>query len=91
MIGDPSGRSTERDSLDNKEVISNSTLIQSTIARIFKNHEELFWSKEKNFSGHLPKVKLLNNIKWYENMNVIKFLSEYGKHLRMGDLLSRKQ
>jgi len=91
LIGDPSGRTTERDSLANKEVITNSTSIQKIIARIFKNHEEIFWTKEKNYSGQLPKVKLLNNIKWYENMNIIKFFSEFGKHLRMGDLLSRKQ
>jgi tyrosyl-tRNA synthetase len=34
---------------------------------------------------------LLNNIKWYENTNIIGFLSTYGKYFRMGDLLSRKQ
>ena len=35
--------------------------------------------------------RILNNIKWYEEVNIIKFLSSFGKYLRMGDLLSRKQ
>jgi tyrosyl-tRNA synthetase len=36
-------------------------------------------------------LRILNNIKWYEDVNIIRFLSHYGRHLRMGDLLSRKQ
>ena len=53
LIGDPSGRRTERNSLDNKEIISNTDKIQRTIAQIFKNHEELFWTSEDK----LPKLK----------------------------------
>ena len=36
-------------------------------------------------------LRILNNIEWYLNMNVLQFFSTYGKVLRMSDLLSRKQ
>lgn len=55
--GDPSGRLLERNSLENKEIISNTNYIQNIIIKIFKNHQEIFWSKEKNFTGELPKLK----------------------------------
>lgn len=88
LIGDPSGRSSERNLLENNVIIENTEKIQKKISDVFKNHEELFW---KDANSKLPKLKILNNIKWYENTNIIQFLSKYGKHLRMGDLLSRKQ
>ncbi|CAF0794593.1 unnamed protein product, partial [Brachionus calyciflorus] len=89
LIGDPSGKIYDRMILDSSEIVTNSNRIQKNILKIFQNHEEFIWNR--NHQIPLPKLKILNNIKWYENMNIIKFMSLYGKHLRMGDLLSRKQ
>jgi tyrosyl-tRNA synthetase len=46
LIGDPSGRATERPELAEKKVEDNLTGIRKNIETIFKNHEEFLW-KEK--------------------------------------------
>lgn len=45
MIGDPSGRSTERSMLCQSVLEQNLQLIEQQISRIFENHEKYFWSK----------------------------------------------
>ena len=48
LIGDPSGKSTERKALDPKEVDNNSKNIESSIRKIFENHENYIWKKKGN-------------------------------------------
>lgn len=43
MIGDPSGRSTERTAMEIEAVNHNLQSIKSQIERIFMNHERLLW------------------------------------------------
>lgn len=49
-IGDPSGRTTERDVLRDSLIDQNLIGIKRNIETIFQNHEELFWDKS---IGHL--------------------------------------
>jgi tyrosyl-tRNA synthetase len=58
LIGDPSGRSQERNQMNNNEIISNTEKIQNKIANIFNNHEQLFWTSDKmNQNSLLPRLK----------------------------------
>ena len=58
LIGDPSGRTTERNKIENDTLIINTDKIQKTISKIFKNHEELFWKEDKKNEGiKLPKLE----------------------------------
>jgi tyrosyl-tRNA synthetase len=43
LIGDPSGRTTERPELAEKKVEDNLAGIRRNIESIFKNHEEFLW------------------------------------------------
>jgi hypothetical protein len=46
LIGDPSGRTTERTTaLSNDTVVENSKNIEEIIKKIFKNHETYLWPK----------------------------------------------
>jgi tyrosyl-tRNA synthetase len=47
-IGDPSGRTKERDKQDLETVRTNVTSIQQCIQRVFKNHQKYFWKEEKD-------------------------------------------
>lgn len=49
-IGDPSGRTTERDKLQESIVDENLQYIRKDIYRIFQNHEQYLWDKIR---GHL--------------------------------------
>ncbi|KAL7671570.1 hypothetical protein ACOME3_006464 [Neoechinorhynchus agilis] len=86
ILGDPSGHDKERVPLDDTRVVENSMAIQHTVKSVFDNHQKYFWKQQ----DHLAPVYILNNLQWYERMNVINFLSKYGKDFRLGDLLSRK-
>ncbi|PIK45457.1 putative tyrosine--tRNA ligase, mitochondrial [Apostichopus japonicus] len=85
MIGDPSGKSSERPVLNKEEVESNVKRLEVSLHRIFTNHERYFWRKQKKL---LP-YKILNNSDWYKDINLVKFLSTAGRHFRMHKLLSR--
>ncbi|GJQ81769.1 hypothetical protein Trydic_g315 [Trypoxylus dichotomus] len=85
-IGDPSGRSTERDELQSIFIEENVKGIKRNIEMIFENHQKYFW---KNNKRELSKVRIVNNAEWYSDMNPVYLIGKIGRHLRMGTLLSR--
>ena len=48
MIGDPSGKSTDRVELEPNVVQNNVEKLKSAIERIFANYSKYFWNFEKN-------------------------------------------
>ena len=85
-IGDPSGKNSEREELDENVIVKNIDGIQNDIERIVTNHEANFWSEEQ---GELQRVEIVDNESWYRKMNIIDFLSSVGRNLRLGKMLSR--
>ncbi|KAL5017815.1 hypothetical protein ScPMuIL_003537 [Solemya velum] len=86
LIGDPSGRDSERVPLSGEQIQSNTESINSSLHRIFTNHERFIWANSKKV---LPKVRIVNNSEWYRDKNIIEFLSTVGRYFRMGPMLSR--
>lgn len=85
QIGDPSGKTNERERLSVEAVEANTRSIRESIQRIVANHELYFC----NCSRTLGTVTVLNNLSWYKDWSVVGFLSEAGRHFRMGTMLSR--
>ena len=85
QIGDPSGKTRERERLSAEVVAENTRGIRDSLQRIFTNHELIFHDNSKK----LGTVTVLNNMSWYKDWNLVAFLSEVGRHFRMGTLLSR--
>ncbi|XP_041854038.1 tyrosine--tRNA ligase, mitochondrial [Melanotaenia boesemani] len=85
QIGDPSGKTTERERLSPDVAEANTHGIRESIQRIFTNHEVYFHDSSRT----LGTVTVLNNLSWYKSWDVVGFLSEVGRHLRMGTMLSR--
>ncbi|XP_030587902.1 tyrosine--tRNA ligase, mitochondrial [Archocentrus centrarchus] len=85
QIGDPSGKSSERERLSADVAEANTHSIRESVHRIFTNHELHFHDS----SRPLGTVTVLNNLSWYKNRDVVGFLSEAGRHFRMGTMLSR--
>ncbi|XP_036331579.1 tyrosine--tRNA ligase, mitochondrial isoform X2 [Rhagoletis pomonella] len=88
LIGDPSGRKTERNQMGETEIETNLKAIKSQLARIFQNHQDCLWDDSKN-KRKLPDLRIVNNADWYANMNLIDFVANMGRHFRMGSMLSR--
>lgn len=86
QIGDPSGRLTERSVLLPEDIETNSFGISADISRIFANHTKYFC---KGSESLMPEPTIIHNSTWYKGKGLIPFISQFGRELRMGDLLSR--
>lgn len=78
MIGDPSGRSAERQFLS-EEVLGNN------LKGIRRNLETIL----KPIEG-APAVVLLNNFDWYKDMGCLQFLRDVGVLFRVGPMLAKE-
>lgn len=78
MIGDPSGRSSERNLLDENS-------IQINLKGIRQNLETILRYPSKSNSEFI----LLNNYDWFKGFSLIDFLREVGKYFRVGPMLAK--
>lgn len=75
MIGDPSGKSAERQLLDAETIEKNLKGIRENLKNIL----------DKN----TPKPIFLNNYDWFKNFSFIDFLRDVGKNFRLGQMLAK--
>jgi len=76
LIGDPSGRSSERDFVTKDEVAARLARIKPQLERFL------------DFSD--GKALLANNLDWTENLSALDFLREVGKHFSVNVMLARE-
>jgi len=76
MIGDPSGRSSERNLLDRETLAANVMKIRAQLAHFL------------DFDGPTGAV-MVNNLDWLEPMTVIDFLRDVGKHFTVPYMLAK--
>lgn len=69
MIGDPSGKSAERNLLSEEDLFNN------------VEHFKAQMNKFLEFGEGAGKATLVNNYDWYKNINILRFLRDVGKHL----------
>ncbi|MEI6947044.1 tyrosine--tRNA ligase [Paraflavisolibacter sp. H34] len=78
MVGDPSGKSAERNLLTED-------VLQQNIAGIEKQLRKLL-----NFDSEGPTAALLvNNYDWFKNMNFLSFIRDVGKHITVNYMMSK--
>lgn len=77
MIGDPSGKSTERQLLDE-------TTIQRNIEGIKKNLQTIL-----SFEDAKAPAQILNNLDWFKSFSFIDFLRDVGKYFRIGVMIAK--
>jgi tyrosyl-tRNA synthetase len=83
QIGDPSGRTSERTPMTLDEIRSNISGLCANLEAVFSNHETFVWNESKiNREAKLKPVKIVNNLDWYNNVNLLQFLRDYGRHFR---------
>ncbi|CAN7939358.1 unnamed protein product, partial [Ixodes hexagonus] len=90
QIGDPSGRLTERDKMEDDVIERNVTGIRDNLEIIFGHHEEHFWKGDASKpSVTLSPLRIVRNSDWYNGQGVIPFLGTVGRHFRLGKMMSR--
>ena len=76
-IGDPSGRSSERP-------IMTDEIFQKNLAGIKKSMEKFF-----QFGDSKNDAIIVNNFDWFKDINYIDFLTKYGRHFSINEMLKR--
>ena len=88
LIGDPSGRDSERQLMTNETVETNIANFQKQFSALSTNIESRLASH--NITSPLEPVIYVNNNDFYKGMSVIDFLRDIGKHYRLGTMLSKE-
>jgi tyrosyl-tRNA synthetase len=77
MIGDPSGRATERQLLSRETIESNVECIKKQLAHFL------------DFESKSNPARLLNNADWLLSLNLVDFLRDVGKHFTVNYMISK--
>jgi len=78
MIGDPSGKSSERNLQSHEEVERNLVGVKENLSRFL------------DFDAKTAPAKIVNNHDWMGRFSYIEFLRDVGKHFRMGTMLGKE-
>ena len=77
MIGDPSGKSAERNLLDEEALRRNQAGIQAQLEKFL------------DFSEGPTGAKVVNNYDWFKEFGFLQFLREVGKHLTVNYMMAK--
>src|SRR5665647_3555089 len=79
MIGDPSGKSAERNLLDEKALRHNQDCLQAQLAKFL------------DFSSDAPNAALLvNNYDWMKDYSFLDFIRDIGKHITVNYMMAKE-
>ncbi len=78
MIGDPSGRSSERNLLDRETLEANLAAIRAQLERFL------------DFSPGAGAARMVNNLDWLGSLPLIDFLRDTGKHFTVPYMLAKE-
>ncbi|MBO60282.1 MAG: tyrosine--tRNA ligase [Acidimicrobiaceae bacterium] len=82
MVGDPSGRSEERNLLDQNELSSNVAAVAAQLKSFLRFDAE----SKKDGTAAL----LVDNREWTVEVNILDFLRDVGKHVTVGTMLAKE-
>ena len=77
MIGDPSGKSSERPLLSRQQIEENAEAIKAQLARFL------------DFNAKTNPARLVNNADWLLPLNLIEFLRDIGKHFTVNYMIAK--
>lgn len=77
MIGDPSGKSEERNLLDENVLRANQEGIKAQLEKFL------------DFSGAANAAVMVNNYDWFKNFGFLEFLREAGKHITVNYMMAK--
>ncbi len=78
MIGDPSGKSTERNLMDDETLAVNLAGIRTQLSRLL------------DFEDAKTGAIMTNNADWTRGVGLLEFLRDYGKHLTVNYMLAKE-
>ncbi|UCE94489.1 MAG: tyrosine--tRNA ligase [Flavobacteriaceae bacterium] len=78
MIGDPSGKSNERNLLDEETLVKNIKGVKATLERFI------------DFSGNIENsAQMVNNYDWMKELSFLEFARDIGKHITVNYMMAK--
>ena len=77
MVGDPSGKSKERNLLDEKTLTHNLTSVQKQLEQFL------------NFDCGANSAEVVNNYDWFKEFNFLDFIRDVGKHMSVNYMMAK--
>jgi len=77
MVGDPSGKSAERNLLDDETLNHNVRSQEAQLSRFL------------NFESGENKAEMVNNFDWFKEMGFLEFIRDIGKHITVNYMLAK--
>jgi tyrosyl-tRNA synthetase len=78
MIGDPSGKASERQLLTVEQIEANVEAIRTQLARLL------------DFETKTNPAQVVNNADWLMNLNLVEFLRDTGKHFTINYMIAKE-
>lgn len=78
MIGDPSGKSKERNLLDEKELRENEAALKKQLEKFLDFHSDVDNAAE-----------MVNNYDWMRNYSFLEFIRDIGKHITVNYMMAK--
>ena len=78
MVGDPSGKSEERNLLSEEQIRHNSECIKAQLQHFL------------DFENSQNKARMVNNIDWFDKMRFLEFIRDVGKHITVNYMLAKE-
>ncbi|KDQ57474.1 hypothetical protein JAAARDRAFT_156185 [Jaapia argillacea MUCL 33604] len=89
LVGDPSGRSQERQFAEEQKVENNVQRLEGSIKSFFSSASQYALARIPPSSKAFHDIYIRNNIEWHKNFGLLEFLRTVGVHARINTMLAR--
>jgi tyrosyl-tRNA synthetase len=86
QVGDPSGRTTERDQMEEDTRKANVSKIHGQMIQFLERGWQ--YAQTRGYTHRGTAVRA-NNLDWWKDMGMLHFLGTYGRHIRISQMLAR--
>ena len=90
LIGDPSGKTGERQLLNDEHVKTNVAAIRKQLAKILSSASRRMCLHQPQFQGSGKRPRLEDNARWLKKLTAITFMRDVGKHFTVNWMLSKE-
>ena len=88
-IGDPGGRTTERNLLGHETVEQNIEGITQQVKKFFDQSQQYINKRMPALSTPVQQPEIMNNITWLQNIPLLDFLRDVGKHAKVNVMVTK--
>ncbi|CAK5265749.1 unnamed protein product [Mycena citricolor] len=90
LVGDPSGRATEREPAEEEKTRSSAESLTAAVSHFFARALEYAQSRIVLKPNRFIEIRPKNNAKWHREMTMMDFLRDVGVHARVNTMLNKE-